>query len=169
MDKDEGKEDAPPAQTDASPRKSPHVSTPASNPHAADGLEEGSSKSVSEALPIDETNHTPQPTQLEPIQTHLLSAVSKSFEVTGGTLSHPFAKLRRSHSSFALAKRKIMDEKPDSTRAMLKRIVWLSNQCVRTCEEKLGVATAAYNSVRGVFSFRHGECLTLCLIRSTAK
>ncbi|KAG8953925.1 regulator of ime2 [Tulasnella sp. 424] len=147
MDKDEGKEDAPPTQTDASPRKSPHVSTPASNPHAADGLEEGSSKSVSEALPIDETNHTPQPTQLEPIQTNLLSAVSRTLEVNGGILPHPFAKLRRSHSSFALAKRKIMDEKPESTRAMLKRIVWLSNQCVRTCEEKLGVATAAYNSV----------------------
>ncbi|KIO23427.1 hypothetical protein M407DRAFT_109944 [Tulasnella calospora MUT 4182] len=147
INQDERKEDVTETQADGSPRKSPHVSTPAPNPHAADGLEEGSSKSVSEALPIDEATHTPQPTQADPVHVQLLSTVNKSLEAHGGNLLHPFVKMKRSHSSFALAKRKIMDEKPEATRAMLKRIVWLSNQCVRTCEEKLGVATAAYNSV----------------------
>ncbi|KAG8913698.1 hypothetical protein FRC00_001801 [Tulasnella sp. 408] len=147
MDQEEGKEGAPEIQADGTPRKSPRISTPVPNPHAADGLEEGSSKSVSEALPMDEATQTPQPTQADPGHVHLLSTVNKSLEAHGGNLLHPFVKLKRSHSSFALAKRKIMDEKPEATRAMLKRIVWLSNQCVRTCEEKLGVATAAYNSV----------------------
>ena len=60
---------------------------------------------------------------------------------------NPFA-LQRSHSSFALLAKKIKQEPPESTHDMLARITWLSSQAVRASEEKLGIATAAYNSVR---------------------
>ncbi|KAG8989591.1 hypothetical protein FRB90_002169 [Tulasnella sp. 427] len=150
VSKDEGTDGIQPIQTEGSSRKS---LSPTSNLNAADRLGEGSSKSVSEALLIDEASNTPQLPQSDLPQNNLLKVATNALETTGTngtTLPSPFAHMNRSHSSFVLARRKFLDDKPESTRAMLKRIVWLSNQSVKISEEKLGVATAAYNSVNKV-------------------
>lgn len=118
-----------------------------SNGHAADGLEEGSSKSVSEELaivPASVDGQTPVLEDPQPMKRATGTASSRSTLLMAPP--NPFL-LQRSHSSFTLASQKMKSPDPESTREMLTRIAWLAGQSVKASEEKLGIATAAYNLV----------------------
>lgn len=115
----------------------------------ADGLEEGSSAAMSVTSGQEQASST-LPTKEPPApanpESHPPSAIPKRLLVP----PNPFAALSRSHSSFTLSARKAKEKPTVTTTEVLRRIETLTQTLIKASEEKLGLASNAYDLVRWV-------------------